>query len=241
MRTVQLGPVASTNKYCEALDLTKVEDFTCYWTMEQTAGIGQRGNRWESAAGENLTFSVVVHPRFLPAGRQFRLTQALSLAVCDQVEALGIAEKVWIKWPNDIYAGGGKLCGMLTTVRLAGETMESAVCGVGLNVNQTDFPAWVPHPVSLKALTGRDYDLRGVLDSLLVCIERRYISLRQGEDQQEAYLARLMNRGVAARYRYGGEVVEAVVEGVDGNGRLLLDVADGRRLCCGMKEIALAD
>ena len=88
MTIVKLASVASTNKYCEVLDLAEVEDFTCYWALEQTAGIGQRGNHWEAAPGKNLTFSLVLHPTFLPADRQFKLTQALSLALCDCLKDL---------------------------------------------------------------------------------------------------------------------------------------------------------
>ena len=83
MKIEKFDSLESTNKYCEALDLKQVEDFTCYWALEQTAGIGQKGNHWESASGQNLTFSLVLHPTFLPADRQFKLTQALSLALVD--------------------------------------------------------------------------------------------------------------------------------------------------------------
>ena len=91
MPIVRLDSVESTNKYCEALDLKQVEDFTCYWALEQTAGIGQKGNHWESASGQNLTFSLVLHPTFLPADRQFKLTQALSLALVDFFHYVGNA------------------------------------------------------------------------------------------------------------------------------------------------------
>ena len=83
MKIVKLDSTESTNRYCEALDLAEVEDFTCYWALEQTAGIGQRGNHWEAEPGMNLTFSLVLHPTFLPADRQFKLTKALSLALVD--------------------------------------------------------------------------------------------------------------------------------------------------------------
>ena len=83
MQIVRFDSLESTNKYCEALDLAEVGDFTCYWALEQTAGIGQRGNHWEAAPGMNLTVSLVLHPAFLPADRQFKLTQALSLALSD--------------------------------------------------------------------------------------------------------------------------------------------------------------
>ena len=81
MTIEKFDSLESTNKYCEALNLDEVEDFTCYWALEQTAGIGQRGNHWHSTPGLNLTFSLVLKPTWLPAERQFRLTQALSLAL----------------------------------------------------------------------------------------------------------------------------------------------------------------
>ena len=76
----------STNRYCESLDPREVEDFTCVAALEQTAGIGQRGNVWHSQAGSNLTFSLMLKPSFLAAERQFALTEMLSVAV---VELLG--------------------------------------------------------------------------------------------------------------------------------------------------------
>ena len=110
MRIVKFDSLESTNKYCEALDLMQVEDFTCYWAMKQTDGIGQRGNHWEAAPGSNLTFSLVLHPTFLPADRQFRLTEALSLAIVDFMDTIdSLNSIVKIKWPNDIYVGRKKM------------------------------------------------------------------------------------------------------------------------------------
>ena len=232
----------STNKYCEALDLAEVEDFTCYWAMEQTAGIGQRGNCWASEPGKNLTFSLVLHPDFLPADRQFKLTEALSLAICDffkDFKDLKDFRDLKVKWPNDIYVGGKKICGTLVSTRLTGNSIASAVCGIGLNVNQTLFPAWVPNPTSLALLTGREYELESLLRQLLACIERRYNDLKSGVDPEPEYLEHLLNLGVPARYRYNEEEITATITGVDPHGRLLLTTTDGHRLSCGMKEIEL--
>lgn len=240
MQIVSIGSVESTNKYCEALDLDSVGDFTCYWALEQTAGIGQRGNHWHSAAGKNLTFSLVLKPLFLPADSQFRLTQALSLAVVDLLASLHSPLHAQIKWPNDIYAGLRKICGTLVSTRLSGNKIASAICGVGLNVNERDFPDWVPNPTSLSLLTGREYDLEPLLRSLLLHIERRYGELRRGFNPQAEYLARLMNLGRAAKYVFQGEEIMAVITGVDEFGRLQLTAADGRRLTCAMKEISYA-
>jgi len=231
----------STNKYCEALDLAEVEDFTCYWALEQTAGIGQRGNHWHSAPGQNLTFSLVLHPAFLPAARQFCLTQALSLGIKDFIESIVSIDPIVtiasIKWPNDIYVDGHKICGTLVSTRLQGNAIASAVCGIGLNVNEREFPSWVPHPTSLGLLTGQNYALESLLRQLLACIEKRYNDLKTGIDPEPEYLAHLMNLHVPARYIYNKEEIAATITGVDPHGRLLLSAADGRSLSCGMKEI----
>ena len=241
----------STNKYCEALDLAEVGDFTCYWALEQTAGIGQRGNCWASEPGKNLTFSLVLHPAFLPADRQFKFTEALSLALCDflkDFKGLKDLRDLKVKWPNDIYVGGKKFCGTLISTHISTITshlspftshLASAICGIGLNVNQTLFPDWVPNPTSLALLTGREYELEPLLRRLLVCIEKRYNELKSGVDPEPEYLEHLLNLGVPARYRYNEEEITATITGVDPHGRLLLTTTDGHRLSCNMKEITL--
>ena len=248
MQIVRFDSLESTNKYCEALDLAEVGDFTCYWALEQTAGIGQRGNHWEAAPGMNLTFSLVLHPTFLPADRQFKLTQALSLAISDFLSIFNFQFSIRIKWPNDIYVDGKKICGTLVSTRLAGSQITSAVCGIGLNVNQTVFPDWVPNPTSMALLTGEEYDLEPLLKKILACIEKRYNDLKAGIDLEPEYLTRLFNLGISARYKYmerrlpagidNEEELTATITDIDPHGRLLLTTSDGRHLCCGMKEIS---
>ena len=238
MKIEKLDSVESTNKYCEALDLTKVEDFTCYWALEQTAGIGQRGNHWHAAPGKNLTFSLVLHPACLPAERQFKLTEAISLSLVDFLSSFTSHLSPSIKWPNDIYVGNKKICGTLVSTRLQGDTIASAVCGIGLNINEREFPEWVPNPTSLTLLTGKEYDLEPLLKKLLVCIEKRYNDLKAGIDPKHEYLEHLLNLDVPARYIYNKEELTATITGIDPHGRLLLTTSDSRNLCCGMKEIS---
>ena len=251
MEIEKFDSLESTNKYCEALDLASVGDFTCYWALRQTAGIGQQGNHWEAEPGKNLTFSLVLHPTFLPADRQFRLTMALSLAVVDFLSTFNLQSPVSIKWPNDIYVPVpntvegrerrryGKICGTLVSTRLQGRQIASAVCGIGLNINQVDFPTWVPHPTSLALLTGQHFELEPLLRQLLACVEKRYAALRHGHNPEPDYLAHLLNLHTPARYKYKGEEFTATITGIDPYGRLLLATTDGQSLCCGMKEVAL--
>ncbi len=245
----KLDSVESTNKYCEALDLAEVEDFTCYWALAQTAGIGQRGNHWEAAPGKNLTFSLVLHPTFLPADCQFKLTETLSLALCDCLKDLQDPKDLKVKWPNDIYVACKKICGTLISIHISNPSLprrgaggeaviSSAICGIGLNVNQTDFPDWIPNPTSLALLTGKEYELEPLLEKLLTCIEKRYNDLKAGIDPEPEYLAHLLNINVPAHYIYNEEEITATLTGVDPHGRLLLTVDDGRHISCGMKEIS---
>lgn len=231
---VQLPEVASTNLYCEALDLDKVEDFTCYWTLRQTAGRGQQGNRWHSSPDRNIAFSLVLHPQQLDAASQFVLTQMLSLAVTDWLATLGIEAN--IKWPNDIYVGDKKLCGILTSVRVQGGKVQSAVCGVGVNVMESDFPQWIPNPTSLTML-GHPLPPRVALRQLLAAISVRYCQLQQGCDFQREYLGRLYRFGVEAEYLIGDRRVAATITGVNPFGHLQLRDADGQCHSCAMKEI----
>lgn len=240
-RIIHFDSLESTNRYCEVLDLAQVEDFTCYWASAQTAGIGQRGNHWEAEPGKNLTFSLVLHPTFLPADRQFKLTEALSLAILDFLKILKAFKDPKVKWPNDIYVSGKKICGTLVSTRLVGAQIASAICGIGLNVNQTEFPDWIPNPTSLATITGKHYELESLLQRLLSCIEKRYDELKSGFDLEPEYLSHLLNLGSRARYIYNEKEITATITGIDLYGHLLLTTADGCHLCCGMKEIALAN
>ena len=123
--------------------------------------------------------------------------------------------------------------------RLAGEKIAAAICGIGLNTNQRDFPDWVPHPTSISLLTGKSNELEPTLKSLLDCIKKRYDELRAGRNLEKEYIDNLMNLGIPARYRHNGRELTATIKGVDPHGRLLLTSEDGEQLCCAMKEIEL--
>ena len=242
MRIVRFDSLESTNKYCEALDLTRVEDFTCYWALAQTAGIGQRGNHWEAAPGMNLTFSLVLHPAFLPADRQFKLTEALSLALSDFLSIFNFQFPIRIKWPNDIYVDGKKICGTLVSTRLAGSQIASAVCGIGLNVNQTEFPDWVPNPTSLKLITGKEMPTEEALKGVVGAIDRRYRQLHatfpdHTEEMDAAYLSSLLNLGKECAYLYHDKKIRAVITGVNRFGHLELVTTEGDKLVCQLKEL----
>lgn len=238
---LQFDSLESTNKYCELLDLSEVEEFTVVWAHAQTAGIGQRGNHWESEPDSNLTVSIILKPLFLEGGDTFRITQAVALGISDLLMELWPNHVTHIKWPNDILVDGKKICGTLISTTLQGDHIATAVCGIGLNVNQTCFSDGIPNPTSLHLLSGHRYVLQPLLERLIQCIGIRYRQLRDGpwDILHQQYLERLLNYRQWAQYRYKGEDLRAVINGVDNFGQLLLTTEGGASLCCQMKEIAL--
>ena len=85
-----------------------------------------------------------------------------SVALCEALDAYLPDRRVEIKWPNDIYYGDGKLCGILIENRLQGGVIRDSIIGIGLNVNQEVFLSDAPNPVSLRQILGRDTDREGL-------------------------------------------------------------------------------
>lgn len=146
---------------------------------EQTCGRGQRGNHWESAPGENLTFSLACRPREVPPARQFLLSQAIALAVQEPLAQL--AEGFTVKWPNDIYWQDRKVSGTLIECDLQGKHIHTCVIGTGINVNQTRFLSDAPNPVSLRQILGHPINREQLLLAVLHAFVRRYRQIQQGQ------------------------------------------------------------
>ena len=129
------------------------------YTGFQTAGRGQTGNGWESEEGKNLLCSVLIsHQPSAFSIQPFYLNVAVSVAVHRVISELGISE-LGIKWPNDIYWKDKKLAGILIENAIVGNELKYSIAGIGLNVNQTEWHSDAPNPVSLKQITGKDYDI----------------------------------------------------------------------------------
>ncbi len=149
----------------------------------QTAGRGQRGNSWESEPDANLTFSLLLRPRTIMAARQFELSMLVSLGVCDALSrATGLDFKV--KWPNDIYVGDKKICGILIENSLEGPRIGRSIAGIGINVNQQTFMSDAPNPVSLTNLTGRSFELDRLLSDVCRAIVERFDAYESAPDPE---------------------------------------------------------
>ncbi len=250
--TLFIGKVAhhferlpSTNDYAvDLLAKTKPSEGTVISAAYQTAGRGQFGSTWEVEAGRNLTLSVILYPKFLAAVEQFRLSQAVALAVADTVQGLLPGRPVAIKWPNDIYIGSRKTAGILIQNGLSGARLAWSVIGIGLNVNQTNFPAALRTATSLAGEAGSPFDLETVKAVLLPRLEQRYLQLRAGEATVlvEAYHERLFRRGEWHWFeRADGQRLHGRLAGVEPDGRLRIELAEGEVEHFAVKEIRFAD
>lgn len=203
----------------------------------QTAGRGQRGNSWESARDENLLFSVLARPVFLPAAQQFYLSCVASLAVRDALALY--AEDVCVKWPNDVYLCGRKVCGILIECDLAGNMLERVCMGIGINVNQTEFLSDAPNPVSLRQVLQKTVAVDELFCTVLRLIEGNYGLLKQGRGDEllARYVQLLFRREGMYDYRDGQGEFRAEIVSVDPDGHLQLRDEQGCMRRYAFKEV----
>ena len=239
---IRVEETNSTNNYLQALCAErkteqKVEEFTTVVAYFQTSGRGQRGNSWESEPGENLLFSFVVFPEFLEARRQFLLSQIVSLAIKEELDKY--VEDVSIKWPNDIYWREKKICGMLIENDLMGRNISQSIAGIGININQKAFLSSAPNPVSLRQITGKEYDIFEILGNVMLRIQSYYKILREDNTATIAiqYEKSLFRKEGMHRYRdANGEFLARIVS-VEPEGRLILEDETGRKRGYMFKEV----
>lgn len=177
----------STNKYLRD-NSGGCDNLSVVAAGEQTAGRGQGTHTWHSEPGRNLLFSILFRSDGLAAGELILITCATTLGILDYLREKGVEAR--IKWPNDIWVGDKKICGMLIENRLDGTLVTDSIIGIGFNLNQTTWPVDLPNPVSLKELTGRTYDLHEELACLAEKIRRRLACIgtdNSGSELQEEF------------------------------------------------------
>lgn len=227
--------LASTND--EAVKPTYAEG-DIVWADVQSAGRGQRGHKWESREGENITFSAIFEPTFLPATKQFLLSEVVALAVVDALRYYGVGAR--IKWTNDIYVGDRKLAGILIEHKLSGINISRTIAGIGLNVNQLEFSADLLNPVSMRQITRLELDCREVLERVAEKLMERYEMLRRGEEQQlQADYHELLYRRDALHWYFlpDGKAFRGTIRGVEPSGALIVENEKGEQRSYLFKEI----
>lgn len=234
--------IGSTNTYLRSLNGGDPQyDYEVAVAGFQTAGRGQKGNTWESEAGKNLLFSILAHPRNIKVQEQFYISESIALATSDGViTAIGpqYAPGVSVKWSNDIYWKDFKMAGILIENTLQGSSILDTVVGVGLDVNQEVFLSDAPNPISLKNITGREFDL----DALLNDIVDRFIGYMElpadkRPDVDKLYRSRLYRREGYHRFCDAQGEFEARIEGIRPDGCLMLFTDSGRHRVYEFKQV----
>ena len=173
---IRLEEIDSTNAEAKR-NLHHAAEGTVWSALFQSKGRGQYNRHWESIKGLNLLATLLLRPVFLSANKQFLISKCTALAVCDFLQTLGLTAA--IKWPNDIYIGPNKICGILIEHQLSGNNLLSSIIGIGINVNQTHFEG---APILLQFLeTGIRQDIDLLLPLVLHPIQKWYQTLKENK------------------------------------------------------------
>lgn len=210
----------------------------------QTNGHGQATNHWESEDGKNLLFSLLLRPTIIPAAEQFIITELVTLALINTLQD-EIRQEITIKWPNDIYVGNNKLCGILIENALCGPTIDTCIVGIGININQEIFTSNAPNPVSLKQYSGRNHDCDSIFDEIYQNILAYYDYLVDNWHNQEIkellhgeYMNHLYRRSGYHKYSTpDGEHFSAEIEDISPQGYLTLRTQSGELRTFAFKEV----
>lgn len=217
-----LDSVDSTNNYAMAsMHEGMAKNGDCFFAITQTAGKGQRGRQWQSGEGKNIALSIVIEPFTAKLLQQFHLSALIALAGFDLFSHFA-GDETTIKWPNDIYWRDRKAGGILIENVLRGNEWKWSIVGIGININQTMFDPSLHNPVSLKQITGKDFDVvvlakelhRLVLKRINEFSEENYTLILKEYNQ---YLYKLNEK---VKLKRGNKVFETLIKGVSAHGQL---------------------
>ena len=159
----------STNNEARRV-LDALDNLSVIAAVGQSAGRGQGDHTWFASPGKNITATIVLKPENLSASDYLFVTRVTTLALLSYLREHGVQAR--IKWPNDIWVEDRKICGILIENIIDGNRMKACLIGIGLNINEEGWPENLPNPVSLKELTGKEYDVRHELQLLVGQISR---------------------------------------------------------------------
>lgn len=233
---IELQSVDSTNNYAlEQVHAGLAQHGAAVFAHEQLAGKGQRGKAWLGEKDTNIILSVVIKPGSLLHGQQFWLSACVSVAVYDFFMNYA-GKETKIKWPNDLYWQDRKAGGILIESMIGSQESEAgdkqsvtgnwkwAVAGIGININQTSFPARLQNPVSLKQITGKDFNVIELSRELCGILDKHFQQLiTDGFDNIFAqYLNHLYKKNEIVKFKKGNRVFEATIKDVSLTGKLIV-------------------
>lgn len=224
-----LDTVDSTNNYAMARVQAGMASHGMAWfAHEQTAGKGQRGKGWETQPGKNIAMSIVFQPEFLDTRQQFYLSATIAL-VCFEFFSGYAGDETKIKWPNDLFWRDRKAGGVLIENVFHGKKWKWAIVGIGININQVNFDKAVKNPVSLKQITGKEFDTVALAKELYALLMKKIpeLSVKSFDKILEEYNTHLYKLNKNVLLKKENTIFETVIKAVSAEGKLLtVDAAD---------------
>lgn len=254
MPFIELQSVDSTNNYARGLieasrlpdGQVSLQDGIAIFAHEQTAGRGQMGKTWLAEKSANILLSLLINPAPLAIGQQFRLSACVAVTVHDFF-ARYAGDDSSVKWPNDLYwqdrkAGGILVENVIGTGKDKEPSWNWTIIGIGININQVRFDPSIPNPVSLKQITGKNFDPVKLARELCGMFESNYrLLLQEGFDTIYArYLSHLYKKDKTVRLKKDNRVFEAVIKSVTSGGQLVTEHAMEERFDFGDVEWLLS-
>jgi BirA family biotin operon repressor/biotin-[acetyl-CoA-carboxylase] ligase len=243
MNIIKLNAIESTNLYLKKLAVEKeLESYTVVSANYQSAGRGQMGANWHSEIGKNLTFSLLIKFDAFEIEHQFYLSMAVSLGLLAAIR-FHISSPLFVKWPNDILAEKDKLAGILIENIVTGNVIKQTVIGIGLNVNQEQFPATIGKVTSLKKMTGNSFDTESLLESIVISIQNfvDYIERKEFKKLKSLYLKSLYKFEKPVMFQDDkGVIFLGKIVNVCEDGKLEVELEDEKTRKFNLKEIKFA-
>lgn len=239
MRVLTIDKVDSTNSYALA-HFSAVADAVLVSAVEQTSGRGRLCRRWVAPPGRNITVSFAMSR--IKSG--FHAGAIAGLAALDTIREAWPAADVYLKWPNDLYAGDAKMAGILCEGMLERGKLAGVIAGIGINVNLDPAEASRidQRATSLKILAGgRDFSVGKLVERLAFFIERWYSKYDCSRDPVLAAWRkenRLLQRTIEV-IDPAGKCLAGRFAAIDDDGSMILETPRGRQVFrCGDVKIA---
>jgi BirA family biotin operon repressor/biotin-[acetyl-CoA-carboxylase] ligase len=237
----EIRSLGSTNDYLFGMTADgDVKEGKIIIARNQLKGKGTANNKWESEAGKNLTFSILIKPDFISPDNQFVITQIVSLALINSLSDFLDRDKLKIKWPNDIYYSDGKLAGILIQNIIKASKISCSVIGIGLNINQDRFLSDAPNPISMTQITQKTYDLNNVFTKVLKSIDENYSRLMlfpKTKWLEKSYLDNMFRFNTLSEFVENSKTFKGKIKGIDNYGRLIIIKQNGKEKVYGFKEV----
>jgi BirA family transcriptional regulator, biotin operon repressor / biotin---[acetyl-CoA-carboxylase] ligase len=225
--------IGSTNTEAMQAGANGAPEGSVFLAEEQLGGRGRGGHAWHSARSTGIYCSVILRPN-LPPSDALILSLAGGLAVHAAVVSVAPSLRPDLKWPNDLLLEGKKFCGILTEMNAEATRVRHLVVGIGINVNQTKFPAELREiATSLRCETGTEWSRVEMCAALLKSLDREYRALMKDAEARASILRRFqesssMARGARVRVEEDSGI-EGVTDGLDPRGFLQVRTGEGLR------------